>query len=65
MKQFFEICEFFNISPSDFFDIENKDPQLTKELVAATRNMDEEQMRLLIDIASNFDKQSPKRGSNS
>lgn len=60
MKHFFDICEFFKITPSEFFDVENKDPQLTKELLAATRNMDEDQMRLLIDITNNFAKQSSK-----
>ncbi len=61
MKHFFDICEFFDISPSDFFDIENKDPQLTKELLAAARNLDEEQVKLLIDITKNFAKQSPQK----
>lgn len=59
MKHFFDICEYFDISPSEFFDIENKDPALTKELVAVARSLNEEQMKLLIDIARNFETQSP------
>lgn len=59
MKHFFDICEYFKVSPAEFFDIENKDPQLTRELVDASRNLDERQMKLLIDIARNFHLQSP------
>lgn len=54
MKHFFDICEFFQISPSEFFDVENRDPALTKELIAAAHNLDEEQMKLLIDVARHF-----------
>lgn len=54
MKHFFDICEYFKITPAEFFDLENKDPQLTKELVDATHSLNEEQMKLLINIAKNF-----------
>ncbi len=64
MKHFFDICEYFKITPAEFFDIENKDLQLTKKLADATHNLNEEQMNLLIDIARNFYPQSPgKSGS--
>lgn len=59
MKHFFDICEYFKISPTEFFDIENRDPYLTRELVEATHSLNEEQMKLLIDIASNFHLQPP------
>lgn len=61
MRHFFDICEYFKISPSEFFDFENKDPQLTRELMSATRSLDEKQMGLLIEIAGNFQR-APGRG---
>lgn len=70
MKHFFDICEYFKISPAEFFDVENKDPQLTKELVDASHSLNAEQMKLLIDIARNFHlqppgKSAPKAGQDS
>ena len=56
MQRFFDLCEYFQISPAEFFDIENKDPQLTKELVNAAHGLGEEEMKLLIDIARHFAK---------
>lgn len=58
MQRFFDLCEYFQISPVEFFDVENKDPTLTRELVDATHNLNEGQMKLLIDIARNLPKQS-------
>jgi len=58
MQRFFDICEYFQISPVEFFDVGNRDPKLTKELVAATHDLNEEQMKLLIDLAKNLSKQS-------
>lgn len=61
MQRLFDLCEYFQISPAEFFDMENRDPHLTKELVNATHNLGEEEMKLLIDIAKHFAKQSPTK----
>ena len=61
MKHFFDICEYFKITPAEFFDIENKDPHLTKELVEATHDLSTEQMNLLIAVARNFAKLTPAK----
>ncbi len=58
MGRFFDLCEYFQISPAEFFDVENKDPHLTRELVDATHNLNKEQMKLLIDLAKSLPKQS-------
>lgn len=60
MGRFFDLCEYFQISPVEFFDVENKDPQLTKELMRIARKLDKEQIELLINIAKNFDAQPPE-----
>lgn len=33
MQVFFYICEYFNITPKDFFDTENHNPEILDELV--------------------------------
>lgn len=61
MERFFDLCDYFQISPAEFFDIENRDPQLTKDLMSIARRLDEEQIKLLISIAKNFEARSPEK----
>lgn len=58
MKHFFDICEYFKITPSEFFDFENKDPQLTRALVNSAHGLDEKQMGLLIEVGGYFQRAS-------
>lgn len=51
MTVFFYICEYFGISPMEFFDMENNDPAKSKELLEAIKNLNSEQMEHLIAIA--------------
>ena len=51
MTVFFYICEYLNISPSDFFDEGNNNPTKAKELLEATKNLSNEQLEHLIAIA--------------
>ena len=48
---FFYICEYFGISPMEFFDTENNNPTKSKELLDATKNLSSEQLEHLIAIA--------------
>lgn len=47
----FYICEYFGISPMEFFDTENSNPTKLKELLDATKNLSSEQLEHLIAIA--------------
>ncbi|MDE6603579.1 MAG: helix-turn-helix domain-containing protein [Lachnospiraceae bacterium] len=40
MQSFFYICEFLNITPQEFFDGENENPQMLKELVDEAKKLD-------------------------
>ena len=40
MQSFFYICEFLNITPQEFFDRENSNPELLKELIAEAKKLD-------------------------
>ncbi len=47
MQGFFYICEFLGISPSEFFNEEDKHPIIMKELVNNAKGLNEVQLRLL------------------
>lgn len=47
MSAFFYICEFLNISPKDFFDIESSCPEYLAELVNDLKKIDPEQIQHL------------------
>ncbi len=43
MTAFFDICEYLQISPSEFFDLEDKDPARTKALLADLMQLNDTQ----------------------
>jgi len=54
MQRFFDICDYLNVTPLEFFDTENRDPALSRELLSAIRGMSEEEIELLISVAKHF-----------
>ncbi|MGN8913647.1 helix-turn-helix domain-containing protein [Anaerofustis butyriciformans] len=44
MSVFFSICYFLNISPSEFFDIENDNPEKIDEIVDDLKKLNKEQL---------------------
>lgn len=42
MQVFFYICEFLGVTPSEFFDPDNKHPQEYKEIIEALNKLDRE-----------------------
>lgn len=44
MSAFFFICEYLNISPSEFFDTENENPEKLQALVKDLKQLDGEQL---------------------
>jgi len=50
MTAFFYICEYFNISPQEFFDTENIIPERTQELLEASKGLDAETMGYIIEL---------------
>lgn len=56
MTVFFYICEYFEVTPKEFFDIESKDPTKETELINAVKGLDREQMDNLIALAKGLKK---------
>lgn len=48
MSEFFAICNYFGITPGEFFDEENSNPQLVKKAAEEMKSLDEDDMRLII-----------------
>lgn len=44
MSVFFYICEYLKISPSDFFDLENENPERLQALISDLKRLDDEQL---------------------
>lgn len=64
MSGFFYICEYFGVSPAEFFHAENQNPVKTAELLSSFQNLDEELLNHFISIANaitlNADKKEMK-----
>lgn len=56
MTTFFYICDYFGITPRDFFDVESTDPRKAAELWAVARALPNEQLDLLIALAKGLKK---------
>ena len=56
MTVFFYICEYFNISPQEFFSYENPNPDKTKQLEYDLHLLTDNQLNIVIDIVKEFTK---------
>ncbi len=54
MTVFFYICDYFGISPMEFFDINSNNPIKNKELLEATKNLSNDKLEHLIAIAKSM-----------
>lgn len=50
MKEFFAICDYFGISPQQFFDEASVDPVLIQEAVKGMRRLNESDMLMLLGL---------------
>lgn len=51
MSEFLYICEYLGVTPKEFFDDSINEPQLVRELCELTRNMSDENLKILVDLA--------------
>ena len=54
MTVFFYICDYFEITPKEFFDTELTNPQKINELIDAARGLSNEQIETLIVLTKNL-----------
>ncbi len=48
MTEFLAICEYLEITPQEFFDEENANPQLTHKIFSDVKNLKESDLTMLI-----------------
>ena len=51
MTVFFYICEYLDISPMDFFDMDSTNPTKSSELLKVSKGLDNAQIDMLINLA--------------
>lgn len=56
MSMFLVICEYFKITPKEFFDKEVDSPKIYLELVNESKKLDEESLKSLLSIIKNMKK---------
>lgn len=56
MTAFFYICEFLNITPMEFFDLESVNLSKEHELLLVAKGLDRKQLETLIDLAKGLKK---------
>ena len=50
LKEFFAICDYFEISPRQFFDDTEQNPELVQKALAGMKQLDESDMLMLLGI---------------
>lgn len=56
MQAFFYICEYFGITPQDFFDTNTPDPKAASELTKRIRGLPAEKLSVLMSIIDSWEK---------
>lgn len=54
MTSFFYICEYLNISPKDFFDIDSNNPEKLNKLIEKLKLLDNSQLEHIIAIVNDI-----------
>ena len=48
MKEFFAICEYFELTPQQFFDEGTQNPELIQKAINGMKQLDEKDMLMLL-----------------
>ncbi len=54
MAGFFYICEYLNITPAQFFDTENQNPEYLDQLVQELKHLDAKQLETISSLVREF-----------
>ncbi|HBQ85040.1 MAG TPA: transcriptional regulator [Syntrophomonas sp.] len=56
LSQFFAICEYFDITPSEFFDDKLANPQLIHKAVEGLKNLDDSDVLMILNFINRLSK---------
>ena len=54
LNELFAICDYFGITPSEFFDDQNNNPGLIQEAVKEMKQLDDQDLLLILNILNRF-----------
>ncbi|MFR3664914.1 helix-turn-helix transcriptional regulator [Flintibacter sp.] len=57
MKQFLNICDYFGITPLQFFDISESNPKLVKNVWDGIRTLSDDDLILLLGLIARFNQE--------
>ena len=63
MATFFYICDYFGITPRDFFDLDTSNPSKTNELMEIAKPLPNEQLDILITLAKGLKRNKSEAAS--
>ena len=50
LKEFFEICRYFKLTPKEFFDTDVDDPQMLAEVIEGFKQLNEKDQKTIRDL---------------
>ena len=56
MNEFFAICDYFDVTPSEFFDSENQCPTVAKQLLTEIKKLSVSNMELLLQLVKQLNR---------
>ena len=56
MKEFFAICDYFDITPLEFFDEKVTHPELVQQAINGLKKLDDSDLYMLLEIISRLEK---------
>lgn len=57
MSEFFSICDYFNITPAEFFDDGKSNPALIQEAISGLSQLSDEDVLLVLNLVNRLKKQ--------
>lgn len=56
LSEFFSICDYFHITPTEFFDTRHANPELLSKAIEELKELDDEDMLLILTIIKRIKK---------
>jgi transcriptional regulator with XRE-family HTH domain len=57
MSEFFSICDYFEITPEEFFDTKHSNPELLSKAIEELRSLNDEDLLLILTLIKRIKKQ--------
>ncbi|MDE7018143.1 MAG: helix-turn-helix domain-containing protein [Lachnospiraceae bacterium] len=59
MSEFFSICDYFGITPSEFFDTKSRNPVLMAKAIEELKSLNDSDMLLALTLLNRLNQESP------